>query len=83
MRTQWNTGRLYQRDGQVIVAVFIPQGHRGGVVQFCDHSRMIDGQFEVSSTPGSESELRDRVMHHYDHNDYTWIRERADLRRQA
>lgn len=39
-RIQFNTGRLYQADGQRITAVEDDEGH----VFFCDHSRMIDGR---------------------------------------
>lgn len=41
----FNTGRKYTAEGQVIVATL----HADGVVTFFDHSRGVDGQFELGT----------------------------------
>ena len=40
---EFNTGRKYTAEGQVIVATL----HDDGVVTFMDHSRGVDGQFSL------------------------------------
>jgi len=61
----WNTGRLYQRDGQVIGAKQV----EGGVV-FSDVSRMVDGFVKVDAQIIEEDGLRAVVMRAYDHEGY-------------
>ena len=56
---QFNTGRLYTKEGQVIVATL----HDDGVVTFMDHSRGVDGQFTLG-LHCSFNEIE--VMHWYD-----------------
>lgn len=56
----FNTGRLYTVDGQRITATL----HDDGVVTFMDHSRGIDGEFQILNLPFN----RDTVMSVYDHN---------------
>lgn len=56
---QFNTGRKYTAEGQVIVATL----HTDGVVTFMDHSRGIDGQFIM---PLHCTLNQAEVMHHYD-----------------
>ena len=66
---QWNTGRLYQRDGQKIVAELVIGGAKGTRVLFRDISRMIDAEFTPSSAlplPTSPESLQRRVMAVYD-----------------
>jgi hypothetical protein len=38
---EFNTGRKYTAEGQVVRATL----HADGVITFMDHSRMIDGEF--------------------------------------
>lgn len=61
-RIQFNTGRLYQRDGQRITAV----EDENGETWFRDHSRMIDGV--LTNNPNSLTQSN--VMHFYDHGCY-------------
>jgi len=66
----WNTGRLYQKNGQVIVAEL----HKDFVL-FHDMSRMIAGEMELPSKGyeiDSTNSLRDYVMWRYDHNKYKY-----------
>ena len=59
----FNTGRKYTAEGQVIVATL----HDDGIVTFFDHSRCIDGEFELTSgLPFNEH----TVMRAYDNR---WI----------
>lgn len=56
---QFNTGRQYTAEGQVIVATL----HDDGVVTFMDHSRSVDGQFKL----GLHCQFNEtEVMHWYD-----------------
>ena len=73
LRIQFNTGRLYQRNGQQIVAVAVdlPDGN-GCRVDFHDVSRMISGWFEVPYTCAElgASDLQHEVMSAYDYSRY-------------
>lgn len=61
---EFNTGRKYTAEGQVVRATL----HEDGVITFMDHSRMIDGEFGPI-TPTQE--LTDRlVMAMYDNGTY-------------
>jgi hypothetical protein len=60
---EFNTGRLYTKEGQFIKATL----HSDGYVTFMDHSRSIDGGFKL---PRYASFDRVEIMHHYDHNNY-------------
>lgn len=63
-RIQFNTRRMYSREGQRIVAIL----HTDDVVTFMDHDRMIGGEFQL----GQHCRLNDvEVMHHYDGGSYT------------
>lgn len=62
----WNTGRFYQRDGQIIIATWHAED---GVVTFNDVSRMITGELK-QRYPQAPASLRSAVMHGYDHNQY-------------
>ena len=42
---KFNTGRKYTAEGQFIVATL----HDDGVVTFMDHSRGVDGQFQMNN----------------------------------
>lgn len=69
MITHWNTGRLYQADGQRISAHSLADG----TVLFNDHSRGIWGEFQRfpdAPAPATPNALRWLVMEHYDRNDY-------------
>lgn len=56
---QFNTGRKYTAEGQVITATL----YADGTVTFMDHSRMIDGEFKL----GLHCQFNQiEVMHHYD-----------------
>ena len=59
----WNTGRLYTKHGQLIVA----QVQDDRTVLFADLSRNIDGRITAEHI---RYNLRDHVMFCYDHNDY-------------
>lgn len=59
----FNTGRLYQADGQRITATL----HDDGVVTFQDHSRGLGGGFRL----GQHCQFNQtEVMHWYDANQY-------------
>lgn len=60
---EFNTGRKYTRDGQIIRATL----HDDGVVTFYDQSRMIDGQFECEDAAHFTKAL---VLDMYDHGHY-------------
>ena len=56
---EFNTGRMYTVEGQIIKATL----HDDGVVTFMDHGRGIDGQF----TLGKHCSFNQvEVMHWYD-----------------
>ncbi len=72
----FNTGRRYTKEGQVIRTRFLPDLE---TVVFADFSRMIYGEFPLSSintfrTPGG---LAAKVMEFYDRGGYqpsaTWL----------
>jgi hypothetical protein len=67
-RVQFNTGRPYAADGQIIAAVL-----QGNVVTFCDHSRLISGRFELLPITrlSMPEHLARIVMAHYDAGTYT------------
>ena len=60
---EFNTGRKYTRDGQIIRATL----HDDNVVTFYDQSRMIDGEFTVQDPNHFTQNL---VLRMYDHNAY-------------
>jgi hypothetical protein len=65
---QWNTGRLYQRDGQRIGAE-LESDRKGVRVLFRDYSRMIDGEIAVVPgvpVPVTADRLKAFVMAAYD-----------------
>ncbi|MBN9552925.1 MAG: hypothetical protein J0H31_29755 [Alphaproteobacteria bacterium] len=68
----FNTGRLYQSDGQIIRAVFDEQAR---VVRFNDFSRMVSGEFPYQRYNNTEFDLARAVMVAYDHGIYTYTRE--------
>ncbi len=57
---QFNTGRKYTAQGQIIKATL----HDDGVVTFMDHSRGVDGEFKLCGDRFDQAV----VMHAYDHN---------------
>jgi len=61
---EFNTGRKYTREGQVVRATL----HDDGVITFMDHSRMIDGEFGPI-TPAQEL-TQALVMAMYDNGTY-------------
>lgn len=75
---QFNTGRKYTAEGQVITATL----YADGTVTFMDHSRMIDGEFKNGGTdllasnshagddPRFAAALRAEVMAAYDGSNY-------------
>jgi|KBSMisStandDraft_5_1062788.scaffolds.fasta_scaffold924458_2 hypothetical protein len=62
----WNTGRLYTKAGQIIIASWDDED---GEVTFNDISRMIDGQLRTAYASPPRS-LQSVVMNAYDHNLY-------------
>jgi len=66
LSTQWNTGRLYARDGQRIGAALV-QDDKGTRILFRDYSRMINGEIAVTGpVPGTQGELKAATMAAYD-----------------
>lgn len=61
---EFNTGRKYTAEGQVIKATL----HDDGIVTFFDHSRMIDGQYTLDEF---ETFREANVLKHYDAGTYT------------
>lgn len=61
---EFNTGRKYTAEGQVIKATM----HDDGVVTFMDHGRYIDGEFGLI-TPAQEL-TQGLVMSMYDNGTY-------------
>ena len=60
---EFNTGRLYTAEGQIIKATLYPSGE----VTFFDHSRQIDGQFTLG-----DAEFNARIVQQrYDGGQYT------------
>lgn len=69
MDIQFNTGRLYTAEGQVIRAVFNQEAE---VIHFADFSRACNGTIQAPShttfrTPGGLAQF---VMSHYDRGEY-------------
>jgi hypothetical protein len=64
MEFTFNTGRLYQNDGQIINVETTPDR-----IYFYDESRMIAGSFEAGNLSG-EREVREAVMFCYDRGIY-------------
>lgn len=56
---EFNTGRKYAADGQIIKATL----HDDGVVTFFDHSRKVDGEFKLGQHCSFN---QTEVMHWYD-----------------
>ena len=68
MKAEWNTGRLYTTEGQVIRAETQPDG----TILFWDRSRSVGGRIAQPNVQiFNERDLRDYVMTAYDQNDYT------------
>jgi hypothetical protein len=68
MLVTFNTGRLYTRSGQIIVAEY-----DDGEIRFNDVSRMISGKFSSPNSWGDDQKLFIReVMHGYDKHQYKW-----------
>lgn len=61
---EFNTHRKYTAAGQIIRATL----HDDGIVTFFDHSRHIDGEFEMGQISKFGEAL---VMRHYDNGAYT------------
>lgn len=61
---EFNTGRKYTAEGQVIKATL----HDDGIVTFFDHSRMIDGEYTLDEF---ETFREANVLKHYDSGTYT------------
>lgn len=78
MKVVFNTGRLYQPDGQIITATYEPATHR---VLFMDHSRCIAGEILNRSPITTEAELMAHAMLHYDLNQYRMSMEAMQLSR--
>lgn len=65
----WNTGALYQREGQRIAAVVIPEQSK---VVFADVDRMVDGEFPLARVKDFDSySLQQIVMNAYNFGNYT------------
>jgi len=67
--TQWNTGRLYSAEGQIIRATY----DGAETILFHDFTRMISGEIIVSIFAGrieTEEKLRRVVLSYYDDNRY-------------
>lgn len=66
-RTTWNTGRLYTREGQIMVAAQLDDG----TILFADLSRMIDGHMpKPARAITSKADLQRHVDDRYLHNAY-------------
>jgi hypothetical protein len=72
----WNTGRLYQRDGQKIAARVSDDGKH---IFFADDSRKVDGVFPIARAPKDAYTLRALVTTAYDYDNYNNARH-ADVR---
>ncbi len=72
MRAQWNTGRMYQKDGQQIVAETVLNGEHLGIL-FNDLSRGIGGFIPLADGGfiRDEMRLRDLAMNNYDLGNYS------------
>lgn len=77
MKYQWNTGRMYAKDGQLIVAQVVPDQTRatGGHILFSDLSRHINGviplgQYAVAQISDKYA-LEKVVMCNYDHGNWS------------
>jgi len=68
MEIQFNTGRHYTEQGQLIRAKVLDDGS----VLFADDSRKVSGHILgiVRNAKYTEASLQSTVMHHYDHNNY-------------
>jgi hypothetical protein len=71
MKTQFNTGRLYQSDGQRIVCKTVDGPDRHGII-FNDLSRGIDGFIPLLRLPTDRFALEQVTMNNYDHGNYTF-----------
>lgn len=82
MKAAWNTGRLYQRNGQQIAAEVSADGKS---ILFADASRMVDGRFPIARAPGDAYALMEMTMNAYDYDNYNGARhdEVAHLYRAA
>jgi len=70
----FNTGRLYQADGQRITVAEMPDGR----VLFNDHGRGIFGALKYEAKLGPPTARQ--VMTRYDHNEYTWDMDAAVIK---
>jgi hypothetical protein len=71
MKTQFNTGRFYQADGQRIVCETVDDGERHGII-FNDLSRGIDGYIPLAKLPPDRYCLETQTLHNYDFGNYQW-----------
>jgi hypothetical protein len=70
MKFTWNTGRLYQADGQIIEAEL---DRSRGVIRFTAKSRMVKGEIVCDGWHDmiqTESDLKSAVMAMYDSGRY-------------
>lgn len=68
----WNTGCLYQRDGQKIAAQVAADGKS---ILFADTSRMVDGEFPVARAPRDSYALKQMAQNAYDFGNYSHCRD--------
>lgn len=70
-REVWNTGRLYQSFGQVIIAEVVRgDSYSERLVRFNDISRMIDGTFKTTEASIRNYGVKQITMQRYDTDDY-------------
>lgn len=71
MRFQFNTSRLYNTEGQVIVVEYDPSS---GVARFNDFSRMISKKVDCEMNLTSWRDVAEQVMDAYDHGRGEYLR---------
>ncbi|MGO7308735.1 hypothetical protein ACCS91_33310 [Rhizobium ruizarguesonis] len=76
LNATFNTGRLYQPEGQVITMQVLDDR-----TLFMDHSRGIAG--EIQGTPPQGMQPHVWVMNRYDHNQYRMSTEAMALKRRS
>ncbi len=76
-RIDFNTNRLYARDGQLISAIYKPDLHQ---IWFHDHSRMIHGRItlpefvKADMVASTDLGFAERIMRAYDRDNYDhWL----------
>lgn len=62
---EWNTGRCYAAEGQIVAAVFVADhidghGDRVGTLYFCDYTRGILGAYP--NTAFTNRDIKDHVL---------------------